>query len=184
MKPVKKNFFLTGQPGIGKTTVIREIIRKLPPGITTSGFFTEEIREGTKRVGFSVKTLDGKMGFLAHVNFSGAKRVGPYGVDVDGFESTVLECLKPERALLYIIDEVGKMECFSSQFCKAVWDLLNSKSPVLGTVAMKGGGFISELKARPDITILEVTKANRDTLADTVVEKLLAITRPNCRSTL
>ncbi|MCX7816762.1 MAG: NTPase [Syntrophales bacterium] len=174
MDIAKKNIFITGLPGIGKTTVIREIIRKLPPDITLSGFLTEEIREGANRVGFSVKTLDGSKGILAHINISSVRRVGRYGVDVNGFERTVLPRLTPHKALLYIIDEVGKMECFSLQFCKAVLNLLNSKSPVLGTVAVKGGGLISELKTRPDVKLFTVTRTNRDTLPDEIMETLLA----------
>ena len=42
-----------------------------------------------------------------------------------------------------------------------------------GTViARKGGGFIAEVKARADVKTFEVTRANRDGLADEIISQL------------
>jgi nucleoside-triphosphatase THEP1 len=50
-----KNILITGLPGCGKSTLIERIVRKLErPAI---GFFTREIREKGRRVGFSINTL-------------------------------------------------------------------------------------------------------------------------------
>jgi hypothetical protein len=35
---------------------------------------------------------------------------------------------------------------------------------VLATIALRGGGFIAEVEQRRDVQIVEVTKANRQTL--------------------
>ena len=51
--------FLTGNPGVGKTTLIRTIAERLE-GIRFAGFYTEEIRQGGQRTGFSAVTLDGR----------------------------------------------------------------------------------------------------------------------------
>jgi len=165
---LKKNLFVTGLPGTGKTTLIRKILNKLPPGVAVSGFFTAEIRESGNRIGFTVSTLDGRSGLLAHVRAGGRARVGRYGVDVAEFEGLVLPLLERGRAGLYVIDEVGKMECFSPAFCGSVKGLLDSEAPVLGTVALRGGGFIAEVKARDDVDLFEVTVKNRDVLADEI----------------
>ena len=60
-----RNILLTGVPGIGKTTLIRRILDKIE--VKAGGFCTEEIREKGRRVGFSINTLDGRTGTLAHV---------------------------------------------------------------------------------------------------------------------
>ena len=52
---------IEGKPGIGKTTVIRKLISRRE---NTGGFYTEEIREGGKRKGFKIITLDGKKSIL------------------------------------------------------------------------------------------------------------------------
>jgi nucleoside-triphosphatase len=170
---LKKNLFVTGLPGTGKTTLIRKVIERLPPEASISGFFTAEIRDAGERVGFAINTLDGQSGLLSHIRIGGGARVGRYGVDVPGFERLVLPLLEAGRAGLYVIDEIGKMECFSRAFCDSMRALLDSETPVLGTVALKGGGFIAEVRARSDVTFFEVTMKNREHL---VLEILQALT--------
>jgi nucleoside-triphosphatase len=171
---LKKNILVTGLPGTGKTTLIRKVLEKLPRTVTASGFFTAEIREAGERVGFAINTLDGRSGLLAHVRTGGNARVGRYGVDVTGFEGIALPLLDAGRAGLYVIDEIGKMECFSRAFCDSVRALLDSDAPVLATVALKGGGFTAEVKARSDVALFEVTVRNRETLPDEISRILLS----------
>ena len=71
---------------------------------------------------------------------------------------------------LVLIDEIGKMECFSSRFIEAVRGLLDGPSAALATVAIKGGGFIAEVKSRADVEMFEVTNANRDEFPQTLAE--------------
>ncbi|HCG98499.1 MAG TPA: hypothetical protein DE036_01420, partial [Actinobacteria bacterium] len=58
-----KNIFITGKPGTGKTTLIIDLIKEL--GLDAGGFYTREVREAGKRVGFDIHTLDDKTGALA-----------------------------------------------------------------------------------------------------------------------
>lgn len=170
---MNKNLFVTGLPGTGKTTLIRKVLERFPSEVAASGFFTAEIRESGERVGFTINTLDGRSGVLSHIRIGGGARVGRYGVDVKGFEGMILPLLEAGRAGLYVIDEIGKMECLSRAFCDAVQLLLDSETPVLGTVAMKGGGFMAEVKARSDVALFEVTVRNRDGLPDDISRILL-----------
>jgi len=132
---------LTGPPGCGKTTAIMRIVEQLGcPKV--AGFYTQEIRQGGKRLGFRFKRLDGPEGILAHRSIKGPYRVGGYGVDIAAFEESVVPLLHPGRseARLFVIDEIGKMECLSTMFVTAVRRLLESDRSVLATVAQKGGG--------------------------------------------
>ena len=170
-----KNILLTGIPGIGKTTVIEKVVSQLGGEDLVSGFYTSEIREGGSRLGFKIKTIDGKEGTLSHIRIKAATRVGRYGVDVRKFEELVLPLLNGNLKLkkLVVIDEIGKMECFSDKFKEAVMRALDSPIFVLGTIALKGGGFISEVKSRPDVTIIQVTEKNRDALPEQLVSTIL-----------
>ena len=47
-----RNILVTGPPRMGKSTLIERIVSKIRRPVT--GFFTREIREGGKRVGFSI----------------------------------------------------------------------------------------------------------------------------------
>ena len=54
--------------GVGKTTLVKKCCDLLKEsGISIQGFYTEEIREQRKRVGFDVITLDGQHAALARV---------------------------------------------------------------------------------------------------------------------
>jgi len=55
--------FLTGSPGVGKTTLIRVVIARLEE-VTCAGFYTEEKRQRGQRVGFRIVTLSGREGPL------------------------------------------------------------------------------------------------------------------------
>ena len=66
---------------------------------------------------------------------------------------------------LFVVDEIGRMECFFRLFTCDVEALLGSGPAVLGTVALKGGGFPQAVRQRPDVRIVEVTAKNRDGLA-------------------
>ena len=47
--------------------------------------------------------------------------------------------------------------------------LLRGDAPIVATVGARGGGFIAEVKRRPECELWEVTHANRDNLAARVV---------------
>ena len=151
---------LTGAPGVGKTTAIKKVARRQN---RVAGFFTEEIRQNGSRQGFRLVPFEGNPRILAHVDIDSKARVSKYGVDVDMLEEVASTLLRPDPKVdLYIIDEIGKMECFSARFVECVRALLNGEALVLATIAARGAGFIAEVKARPDVEIWEVTRGNRD----------------------
>ena len=168
-----KNILLTGRPGVGKTTVVMEFLKRLC-GIPVTGFYTEEIREEGTRKGFLAVTLDGKDAILSHVEIKSPQRVGKYGVDVRGFETNILPVIDPDLndAELFIVDEIGKMECFSARFRELILKLLNSEKILLATIAFRGNPFIESLKKGQDVRIIEVTRSNRDHLADEIIGEL------------
>jgi len=163
MESKSAKILLTGLPGCGKTTAVLQIIHTLDHRKVT-GFYTQEIRENNVRKGFRWACLDGTNGILAHVDIKGPFRVGKYGVDVAGFEKSVVPILDVEQtdAELFVIDEIGKMECSSKKFVDAVRRLFASDKSVLATVAQKGTGLISEVKNYPSIKLFKLTQQGRD----------------------
>ena len=163
---------ITGFPGAGKTTLFMRLVEKLRH-LKPVGFYTAEIRKHGKRRGFRLNSLDGRTGILAHVDFRTGYRVGKYGVDVAGFEAFMgpLSVLFPKSGLV-MIDEIGKMECLSDVFTNIINDILYSETPLIATIAQKGGRFIAEVKNRPHVQLIKLTRENQDILLDQICSVL------------
>jgi nucleoside-triphosphatase len=177
---------ITGRPGVGKTTVIRRVAEQLETR-ELRGFYTEEIREGGERRGFRFVGFDGSTGVIAHVDFTKSRRVGKYGVDVNAVDDAAA-LLRPDPAAhVYLVDEIGKMECQSERFVASMRALLSAGAPVVATVAARGTGFIAEIKRSPDCELWEVSHANRDELPSRICAWIAAAqipsrpTRPSSR---
>jgi nucleoside-triphosphatase len=85
-------------------------------------------------VGFSVESVDGERGTLAHVDFLDPPRVRRYGVDLAAFERIVLPALaSPPKGGVTLIAELGKMKLASGPFQSAVLALFDRDVSVVAT---------------------------------------------------
>ncbi|HZD61078.1 MAG TPA: NTPase [Anaerolineae bacterium] len=157
-----KNILITGQPGTGKTTLIRKLIDEFT--LNAGGFFTQEVRGASERLGFDIITLDGRQGVLARKGMKSNLRVGRYGVSLEDLEEIAVDSIK--KALLknevVVIDEIGKMELFSEKFKEAVLRALDSGKIVLGTTKLASDPFTNMIRQRSDTIIFELTPKNRE----------------------
>ena len=127
---------ITGTPGVGKTTVLRKVAAALG-NTRICGFYTREMREQGVRRGFRLVGFEGAEDIIAHVDLPHRQRVGKYGVDVaalDRLSHTTLAL--QEECAVYLVDEIGKMECLSSGFIATMRTLLNSIAAREGRKAM------------------------------------------------
>lgn len=161
MKPV---YLLTGRPGSGKTSLVKQVVARMPG--QAGGFYTEEIRSQGVREGFRLVTLDGETVILAHVKIHSRHRVGRYGVDVEALDRVGVLAL--ERAVqhcdLVVIDEIGKMELFSSRFREAVSQVISTGKKVLGTIMLSPNPFADAIKRQPNVNLITVTRENYETV--------------------
>jgi nucleoside-triphosphatase len=169
---MKTAILLTGRPGCGKTTLIRKTVAALeqPAG----GFYTREIRQGGRRVGFELVTLNGRSAVLAHVDFTSPQRVGKYGLDLSALDGLGVSAVRAalEGGGLVVIDEIGPMEVRSARFRQVVLEVLDSDAPLLGTIASRDAPFTDRVKRHPAVKLIEVTRANREALAALILEML------------
>ena len=167
-----RTILLTGRPRVGKTTIIKDVVTKL--GGRAGGFYTEEVREQGRRQGFKIVTLDGQEGILAHVNIKSSMRVSKYGVNLADLEGIGVAAIREALAHkdYVVIDEIGKMELFSQAFKDAVWEAIHSDKPVLGTITRASHPWANRVKALPQVTVIEVTEANRNQIAQQILDLL------------
>jgi nucleoside-triphosphatase len=163
---------VTGPPGIGKTTLVLRVLDLLR-GKRLIGFYTEEVRGSTGRTGFRIVTLDGRTAQLATAGGVGGPRVGRYTVHLAALEAVCEDALEPRPGIeVVVIDEIGKMECLSPAFVRAARRALSGRVPVLGTVALAGGGFIAEMKRVPGGEVITLSRENRDRLPAELAARL------------
>ncbi|MBU2536447.1 MAG: NTPase [Chloroflexi bacterium] len=157
---MKTVYLLTGRPGTGKTSLVRQAVAELKG--KAGGFYTEEIRVQGTRLGFKLITLDGQEAVLAHVDFHSRYRVGKYDVDIDSLNKVgvpVLEEAIGQRDVI-VIDEIGKMELFSNRFREVVLEAIQSGKRVLGTIMLKPDPWADDIKRQPQVKLVEVTRTD------------------------
>lgn len=154
------NILVTGPPRSGKSTLIEKVVQSIRrPAI---GFFTQELREKGRRVGFSITTLQGKTGVLAHEGIKSKFSVGKYGVNLEDLDQIAVPSMLPSApGQVVVVDEIGKMECFSRLFKETLLKVLSADNLVIGSVAMKGDRFIQSIKEREDVSLVSISENTR-----------------------
>jgi len=166
------NLLITGNPGVGKTTMLIWLAKALAD-YNPAGFVTQEIRERGARTGFLLVSCSGLRRVLSHVDIESPNRVGKYKIDLAGFEQFLKETrVSEDSAGFVIVDEIGKMECYSPLFRDSVLRLLDADQPFIATIGKKGTPFMERIKKRPDVRLVEVTLQNRESIRN----DLLAVT--------
>jgi nucleoside-triphosphatase len=171
--PDTQNLLLTGKPGCGKTTVIR---RAVEGRSDAGGFYTDEVRDGDRRTGFSITTLDGRSGMLAGTDISSGIRLGRYGVNVPDIDeiaaSSIESAVATDSVNTVVIDEIASMEMASDRFRKAVLTAIFGNKKVLGTIQARSHPFLDGIRTHPGVSLVEVRHHNRETLPGLIGEWL------------
>jgi nucleoside-triphosphatase len=164
---MKQAYLLTGAPGVGKTTIIKEAIAAVRG--RAGGFYTQEIRSHGVRQGFEIVTLDGKSAALSHVDIHSPHRVSKYGVDITGLDKIGVAAIQLAiQECNIVIDEIGKMQLFSHAFQAAVLEALNSGKKLLGTIMLPSHPWADNIKRDPKVKVLVVTRTNRQQVLEEV----------------
>jgi nucleoside-triphosphatase len=140
--------------------------------MNSGGFYTEEIRERGRRVGFRIHSLDAQQGVMAHTGMQSNDRVGKYGVDLSVINSLAVESLRRAKSegSLIIIDEIGPMELLSQEFRSEVLEIFNGDYEV----PKRKSDFLNQIRRLPNVTILEIFPGNREEIVEEVVSRFKA----------
>lgn len=171
------NWILTGEPGIGKTTVIQRTVSQLRgDGITVAGIIAPERRSEGGRTGFDIASLDGSIvRQMASRDWTEEPKIGAYGVDVQAIDTVTESVLPPARrhADVVVIDEIGPMQTRSDRFVAEVRETIAATVPTL--VSIKQAGLSDRLRmvGANEFTPIEVTEDNREELPDQLTAEMI-----------
>lgn len=151
--------FITGERGVGKTTLLRQIISHFPKE-KIYGFYTRKIsledEEGEKGAifMFSAGASQEKCHVVARFWGSEGKKV--FSQTFDTFGVTLLENI-PEGSLV-IMDELGFLESSSPKFQEKVLEVLDQKVMVLGVIKPNIIPFLEKVRQHPRVRMVTLLK--------------------------
>lgn len=162
---------LTGPPGCGKTTLLREIA--VESGLDFAGFYTEEIRQENKRIGFKIVSLDGRESLLASKKIKSRYRVGSYGVALEDFDA-FLDSIRVNlfESEYVLIDEIGKMELLSGKFKSILRRLLQTDATILASIIYRPHPEAAPIKNYPGAQMFELNRADFTKIKNNIIESI------------
>jgi len=168
---IKGRIAITGRPGVGKSSLIGQVVARLrPQGVRVGGMLTQEIRVCGHRVGFSLTDLaSGETATLAHIHGKRGPTVGKYTVDLDALTQVGVQAILRSlvEADLTVIDEIAPMELLAEPFVPAVETALAGDSALLiATHAHVSHPIVH--RVRQELTLYRVKMGNRDRLVEEI----------------
>ncbi len=161
---------VTGSPGIGKSTLVAKVISGTK--LRVGGVLARDRCYKDRRTGFELLDLStGMVGILADEAGDGPQ-LGKYRVHLDDLDRIGAQAV--ENALgcdLIVVDEVGPMELSSHRFVLAVEKAIASPKPMLVVLHQWSNHRLAK-KIRGSFRVLTVTRENRDSLVDKIVQAL------------
>ena len=170
-----KCILLTGEPAIGKTTLLEKVVNQLQQStaLKIDGFITHDVRnEAGDRIGFEAKTLkDKRSGVLAL-----KKGDGSYELNQETMNHIIKPVLEEgiASAELLVIDEIGPIQLQDEEFSNTINRALNKQNlSIIGTVALKGHPYLQKIRQHYRTEIVNVTELNREQLVKDLVNEFL-----------
>ena len=163
--PVRKHLFLTGERGVGKSTLLRRLIAA--KDLDCTGFETRHVEiDGLRRA----HMLHGLIGLPEFENDCiccvrvSEKRSVPVLPVFEENGVSILQRSLSSPAPFILMDELGRLERDAHGFIAQVGACLDSEKRVLGVLQRCSAAHVQAITAREDVTVLTVTPENRDEL--------------------
>lgn len=169
--PIRRHLFLTGEKQVGKSTLLRRLIRSR--SLDCVGFETRLLEIGGERKGYllhgrvDMPPLENDCIVSARI---GERMSVPVSETFNLNGVAMLQRSLASCAPYILMDELGKLEKHADAFCDQVIACLNSEKRVLGVLQKCQSPLIRSILAREDVTVIAVAPDNRDALLDMLIK--------------
>lgn len=166
------NILLTGNIGVGKSTIIRNILKVID--VNCGGYIEKKCNNGDIEEIRLISLIDNKEeGIIAIRNIITKEVIG----NTEVFDTLGSKCLERSSKLskLIIMDEIGFLEAKALLFRKAILDVLDSEKFVLGVIKDDycKNEFLESIRKRKDVMMIRINEKNRDGITPIVLEYLI-----------
>lgn len=167
------HIFLTGEKGIGKSTVLRKVRQKL--NINEIGFVTIPFEIEERKAGYymhSLTEIDGVHNDVPICIRVEEHTMVPIPETFRRLGGEILKAAEQHNGIV-IMDEIGKAESNVPEFQSGVIHALDECCCILG-VLQKGSPLYGPIAAHPKVRVYSVTKENRDQLPKQILNELIS----------
>lgn len=162
-----KNIFVTGERGIGKSTLINQWLQEQGLEHKISGFRTLPF-DDDQQGGFFMTSIQEIKGNNQPIGRKiGHQQCIPC---IETFETLGVALLDKSLKSPYdiiLMDELGVLEGGAYAFQRKVNEVLASPKKVVGVIKQKEHPFLEAIKKREDTYVLTLDAYNKDTIKDT-----------------
>jgi len=169
---VRKHLFLTGERGVGKSTLLHRLIDM--KGLDCTGFETRHVEiDGLRRAHMLHGLIDlpeFENDCICCVRVSEKRSVPVLPVFEENGVS-ILQRSLASPAPFILMDELGRLERNAHGFIAQVGACLDSEKCVLGVLQKCSASHIQQIMARDDVTVITVTEENRYALLEQLIAR-------------
>ena len=119
---------------------------------------------------FSLLMIGGTL-FEPWARVGHSRRVGKYRVMAESIRTVTVPAIAV-RADFVVIDEIGRMKTACEDIHPVRWTALSGRTTVIATIAARGTPAIEQIKHRSDVLLCEVTRRNRDSIAEVILKNI------------
>lgn len=161
------NLFLTGPVGIGKSTILQNILKEI--NLSIGGYITSRVYE-EHYMKFVAKSLIDDLEHYTIIEVDTKKNL--MKVFKESFETGLIQILDKsiKHTDLIVLDELGTAENDIDIFTSKVFEILDSEKIVLGVLKYSNCDFLSNIRKRNDVIIIRITEENRDHILEKVLD--------------
>lgn len=162
---MKMHALIIGDRGVGKSTLIRRVLKELKRPVFGYETKKEEALEDPAR-GCPIyiydagkphcRTAENLIGYHADTDFDA------FTAAFDRYAPKLME--HPEENTVVELDEIGFLEAKSEAFCRAVLRLMDGERPVIAAVKNRDIPFLNRIREHPNARCFFITPENRDVL--------------------